>query len=612
MAQFKVPKSPVRNMLVLDNFMGVDFTNNPSAVSKNQCTDIENMIRDVPGKMRKCMGYHAIKTYTGRINGFHKYNGTEGIIHAGTHLYWKDDIIHFNMADEKSRSWKCDDKLIIADGSELIAFDGTDAVPVSEIAYVPTVTISKNPSGGGTKYEDFNLLQNGFTEQFLGTADDTEYYMSVGFLDHAEPKVQKLTQYGWVELECGVDFTVDYDWGKITFTTAPGVSPVTGEDNVIITAYKTIEGYADRINKCKIGIQYGVNGHKDRLFLAGNPDFVNYDWFCQMNDVTYWPDTNYSVVGSNRSAIIGYSIINNYLATHKDENESIQTIVLRSGEITDDIVYFKVVNNLQAESAIAIDSFAYLKTEPVYLTRRGIHAVTTPDSGEKYSQNRSFYLDGRLLNEPNLKDAVCAVHNDMYWLCVNGVAYILDGLQQLRTDPSEPYSTRQYAGFYRTNLPARVIWEDDNKLFFGTEDGKVCAFHTEVYDQESYYDEDTPVAAWFETPDLSGNVFYKNKTFRYLAIRFSNLASSGVKIEANKNGVWVVIKDYLTVPTRLIFSQTCFSQFSFAPYRPQKVISSKMRLKKVDKTRFRFSSDKAEAFEIYDIGLEFTENNNIK
>ena len=73
-----------------------------------------------------------------------------------------------------------------------------------------------------------------------------------------------------------------------------------------------------------------------------------------MNDVTYWPDTNYSVVGSNRSAIIGYSIINNYLATHKDENESIQTIVLRSGEITDDIVYFKVVNNLQAERQVLV------------------------------------------------------------------------------------------------------------------------------------------------------------------------------------------------------------------------------------------------------------------
>lgn len=613
MARFSVPKSPKRNAIILNNFVGADFTNDPSSVSQYQVTECENMIRDVPGKMRKCMGYHVLHKYNGKINGFHKFTANEGVLHAGTCLYWHDDIIYFNLANKKSRSWKCGDNLMLVDGKELIAFDGTDAVPASEIAYVPTVTISKNPSGGGTSYEDLNLIQPGFTELFLGTENDTDYRLTFANLDKKVPLVYVMDQNGaWQEQEYGVDFDVDYDSGVIEFTTAPGVSPISGEDNVKITAYRTVEGYADRINKCTIGAQYGINGNKDRLFLSGNPEYLNYDWFCQQNDPTYWPDLNYSVIGSHRSKIMGYSILNNYLATHKDEAEEDQTIVLRSGELSNDRVIFKVVNSLQAESAIAVDSFAYLKTEPVFLTRQGIHAVTTPDSGEKYSQNRSFYLDGKMLDEPNLEDAVCCVHNDMYWLCVNGVAYILDGLQQLRTDASEPYSTRQYAGFYRTNLPARTIWTDDNSIYFGTENGEVCAFYTDKYNEASYYDNGVEVKAYFITPDFSGNAFYRNKTFRYLAVRLENLATSSCKIEALKNGVWVTIKDGDWAATKLIFSQTDFGEFSFVPFRAQRILASKMRLKKLDSTKFRISNVKAEPFEVYDIGLEFTENNNIK
>lgn len=613
MARLSVPKSPARNAIVLDKFMGADFTNNPSAVSQYQSPNCVNMIRDVPGKMRKCMGYHSVKRYSGRINGFHKYDRESGIIHAGTNLYYNDDAIYFNVADEKSRSWKVGDNLMIADGSELILFDGTDAYPASEYAYVPTVAISKNPSGGGTSYEDLNLIQPGFTELFLGTEEDTEYHLTFANLDRKAPIVLVMDENGeWQEKEYGVDFTVDYEHGLVEFVEAPGVSPITGEDNVKITAYRTVEGYADRINKCTIGAQYGMNGNKDRLFLSGNPEFLNYDWFCQQNDPTYWPDLNYSVIGSNRSKIMGYSILNNYLATHKDENEEDQTIVLRTGELTNDRVIFKVVNSLQAESAIAVDSFAYLKTEPIYLTRQGIHAVTTPDSGEKYSQNRSFYLDGKLLEETNLENAVCCVHNDMYWLCLNGVAYVLDGLQQMRTDPSEPYSTRQYAGFYRTNLPARVIWTDDNSIYFGTEDGKVCAFYQDQYAAASYTDEGEPVKAWFETPELSGNYFYKNKTFRHLSVRLMDLASTSVKIEASKNGIWVTIKEAVRNAAFFRFSTIQFSELSFLPYQSQKIIASKLRLKKLDKTSFRFSNEKAEPFEVLDIGIEFTENGNVK
>lgn len=613
MAQFKIPKQQAKSVVIINTFVGADFTNDASAVGQSQSPDMVNMIRDVPGKIRKCMGYRTIESYSGRINGYHKFDKDNGILHEGKNLWYDNDIIYFGMNDDKSRSWKVGNKLAIADGEELILFDGTDAYPASENAYIPTVTISKDPSGGGTSYEDLNLLQSGFIELFLGTATDTAYHLTFGGLDEKPIEVSILNAGGeWEEKTQGVDYSVDYKNGIVNFVRAPGKSPITGEDNVKIKAYRTVDGYADKINHCTIGTAYGLNGAKDRLFLSGNVDFINYDWFSQQNDPSYFPDTNYSVIGSDRSSIVGYSVINNNLATHKDDNEESQSIVVRSGELTDDKIIFRIVGSLQAEPAVCVDSFAYLKTEPIYLTRQGIHAVTTPDSGEKYSQNRSFYIDGKLLSESGLENATSIIHDDMYWLCLNNVAYILDGLQQMRTDASEPYSTRQYAGFLRTNLPARVIWTKDNSIYFGTEDGKVCAFFTDKYNAESYADNGKPVEAYFETPELTGNLFYKNKTYSFLSVRLQDVVSTSIKIEAEKNGMWNLVKEEKRNTNRFMFSAIDFANFTFKPNKTDKLIASKLRLKKMDKIKFRFSNANAEPFEVFEIAMEYTQNGNAK
>ena len=54
---FSIPKSVPRNVLQKDTFLGVDFTNSPANVDDNKSPNAVNMIRDVPGKVRKRMGY---------------------------------------------------------------------------------------------------------------------------------------------------------------------------------------------------------------------------------------------------------------------------------------------------------------------------------------------------------------------------------------------------------------------------------------------------------------------------------------------------------------------------------------------------------------------------
>lgn len=609
---FDVPSSPKRSVAVIDEFLGVDFTNSPSNVDLKKSPNGVNMIRDVPGKVRKCMGYETIKTYDDRINGAHFRHGDEEyLIHSGTKLYKGDTVLYSDMNDARSKSWQIEDNLYIVDGKALLVYDGTTVKKASDDGYIPTLTIAKAPSGGGEQYEPLNLLQPGFTELFAGTATDKTFQLSFSGLDSKAVQAWILNSSGdWVQKTEGTDFSVNRSTGAVTFTTAPGVSPVSGEDNVKITAFRTVDGYADRINKCKIGILFGVNGAADRIFLSGNPDYINYDWYCDYNNPLYWPDTGYATLGTAKSAIIGYSIINDRLAAHKDSMEDDRNVILREGDITDNEPTFKIVNTLQGAGAVAPYSFAYLANEPLFLTDLGIYAITPQDiTGEKYSQNRSFFLNGKLLEEPNLSEAYACVFKDLYWLCLNNVAYILDGLQPIQTDKSLPYATRQYVGFYRTNLPARVMWTHDSRLYFGTSDGKVCRFFDDPVTLTSYNDNGQPIHAIWDTPDFYGNLFYKNKTFRHLDVRLASAIATSVKIWVQKRGLWSLIKEDSSTARYFSFANLVFSKLSFSPDTTPKTLPSKIKVKKVDKARFRFENDMLnEPFGLFDIALEYVEN----
>lgn len=615
MAQFSVPAAPSRSILVIDEFHGVDFTNSPTNVDEKKSPNAPNMIRDVPGKVRKSMGWHTVKQYSERINGVHfRREDTDGLVHSGTKLYKGDDEVYSEANDERSQSWQFGENLYIVDGKALLTYDGTDVKLTSTAAKIPTLTIAKSPTGGGTPFEDLNLIQPAFIELFAGTETDKVYSMTFSGLD-AVVLVEELQSNGtWKTLSVGTDYTADLAAGKVTFTTAPGKSPITGEDNVRITASRLVAGYADRINKCRFGTLFGVNGAADRLFLSGNPDFVNYDWHSGQNDPTYWPDTGYSVIGTEKSAIVGYSIINDRLATHKDDQADGRNVVIRQGDLVDSEAVFPVVNTLQGQGAVATYSFAYLVNEPLFLTKLGVYAITAQDiTGEKYAQNRSFFVNGKLLKEENLQEAFAFVYKDLYWLCINGVAYILDGLQPLQTDKSMPYSTRQYAAFYRTNVPARVMWEREGQLFFGSPDGRICQFYDDPASQLSYNDDGQPIYCCWETPDFSGKLFYKNKTFRFLAVRLAAAIATSVKLYGRRRGIWTFIKEDDTRARYFNWQYLDWSKFSWSNDETPQVITTKVRIKKVDKSRFRLENDVLnEPFGINDVAIEYVENGNFK
>ncbi len=662
--QFSVPKSPTKQVYVSEHFLGADFTSEASTVDDTKSPNVENMIRSVPGKIRKRMGYKLYADYGACIYGVHHLSTTDTwLIHAGNKLYnltavkgsyWIDHLsnnivdheipentilfntndvditeIYTGMAEHRSVSFQLNQMLIILDGTKLRIYDGSTVQPVENIAYIPTLSISKDYTGGGTDYEPLNLLQPGFIEQFLvkaAQASVTTFQLTFGNLDATTVKAWTLDANGdWNEKTEGTDFSVNRTTGVVSFISPPGASPISGEDNVKIQAYRTVPGYADRINHCTIGAMFGVNGAGDRLFVSGNPmqgtdsngklyTYINCDWFSQQYDPTYFADVWYSKLGSDTSAIMGYSIINNYLAAHKDYNELTQSILIREGDLVNDEPVFKLINTLQGAGALSKYCFAYLSTEPVFLSRLGIYAVTAQDiTGEKYAQSRSYYLDGKLLNEENLQDAIAFTWKDYYILAVNNHLYILDGQQPIHTDKSRPYATRQYVGFYFTNIPASCLFEMDGELYFGAFDGKVYKWGTDEKDLENYSDNGEPITATWETADISEKLFYKRKTYRYVSLRCMPEINSSIQIYAQAQGQWSLLKNDTSTLKYFSYENLTYSKMTYSCNKTQRVTATKIRLKKLDHVRFKFINDSLnEPLGINDFGLEYTQAGNVK
>ena len=658
---FNIPKSPTKQVYESTKFLGADFTSESSTVDDTKSPNVQNMIRSVPGKIRKRMGYEKLFDYNDPIYGVHHLSTTDvWLVHAGNKLYnlfapkggkWidhdenyvvneaennivllngdvSDTVLYTGMAEHRSVSFQLNQQLVILDGEKIRIYDGHTVKPIEDIAYIPTLTISKDYTGGGTDYEPLNLLQPAFIEQFYVKQEQSSvktFQLTFGELDDTEVLAWVMDSNGdWEEKEEDTDFTVDREAGTVTFTTAPGTSPVTGEDNVKIQAYRTVEGYADRINHCTIGCMFGVNGANDRLFVSGNPDqgerdgalytFINCDWFSQQYDPTYFADVWYSKLGSDTSAIMGYSIINNYLAAHKDYNELSQSILIREGDLVDDEPVFKLINTLQGAGAISKYCFSYLATEPVFLTRLGVFAVTAQDiTGEKYAQDRSYYLEGKLLKEADLENAFAYTWKDYYILCINDHLYILDGLQPMHTDKSRPYATRQYAGFYFTNVPASCFFEINSELYFGSADGKIYKWHTDEKLLASYNDDGEPIEALWETADISEKLFYKKKTYRYIAVRCMPEISSSINVYAQKNGIWELLKGDTTTLKYFSYKYLIYSKLTYQTNKTQRVTATKIRLKKLDHVRFRFENGKLnEPLGINDFAVEYTQGGNVK
>ena len=195
-----------------------------------------------------------------------------------------------------------------------------------------------------------------------------------------------------------------------------------------------------------------------------------------------------------------------------------------------------------------------------------------------------------------------------YFTALDGTVYLLD-LQQKTYEKNSPYSSFQYECYYFPDIPARVMFTDkDGALCFGTADGKLCRFASSLDSPASYNDDGEAITAYWDTADFDGNLFFQTKSFTGVAARLAAAPVTGVKIYALVRGIWKQVYDAKSKARYLSFEYIDFAKFTFSGDQTPRTLYGKVKLKKVDKVRFRLRNDEVnEPFGLYAFGVQYKE-----
>ena len=512
-----MPSEIKKHYYEIEDFKGVDFTSSPLQVDKRRSPNAKNIINN-NGFNETRNGYSIMNTIGDCINGIWNIDTNDGelfLVHSGAKLYQttRDFSTYVEilsgMSNNRSKGLYFNEYLLIFDGVRTVIFARFDGINyqakfLDECGYIPTTSIARDRNSGGTAYEKENLISpyqiNTFLTENIETGLDEEgnpiYEVQTKFplseTDIEEIKiVQKLNDLG--EWEVVEDYTVDLSTGVITAN--PGLSPVLGVDNLQVM-FKKNKYNADKVNKCDIATLYGYEGNNNRIFISGNPDLPNYDYWCEQENPLYWPDENFAKIGVE--PIVNYQKLNDgTLAVQKRHSDTDNTVYYRDYNLLGKLEVFPLKDGVKNIGCISKYANANLLNDPLTLTEQGVFAIVNNGiDNEKYAMQRSYYVNGKLLKEPNLENAIAIAVDGKYYIGINNHVYIADSryLSYPKHAKTEQY---QYEWYYWDNIPARVFFSWNNKLYFGTDDGRICEFN------DSYLDVDTPVDAYWETPFLN-------------------------------------------------------------------------------------------------------------
>ena len=362
--------------------------------------------------------------------------------------------------------------------------------------YIPTVLISRSPSGGGETYENINLLTRKRKESFLGDDESTYFYLS-SEINTSEPVTVSVK-----DADGNMVNTTDYriEGNAVIFNSAkPPV--VIGEDNVLVEyTAKGESSAASHLKSCKVATLY-----EHKIFLSGSTDeYGSYVWYSAYDNPSYFPDLNYLVVGSTDTNIMGLVGLNEYLGIVKEADDTNNTVYLAYATTLEDDTAYACKQSISGVGAASLKSFKSLNDEQLFLSKSGICGLS-PEA----TKNRSYYVNKKLLEEPGLDKAISVTWDGYYILCVNGHAYVMDSRQ--KTSWRTEWTNYLYECFYWENIPASAFVVHQGDLWFGRSDGRLCRFKKES-EPDCFSDDGEAIPCEWSTPFDNDGATYLFKT----------------------------------------------------------------------------------------------------
>lgn len=278
-------------------------------------------------------------------------------------------------------------------------------------------------------------------------------------------------------------------------------------------------GLADRINKCKFGIMYGLNNNNNRLFVSGNPTYPNIDYhtvasstlsddgvnaLSANNSLTYFSDLSYSTLGGKVNTINGYAILGDgTMAILKTLSGVEPTIYFRKAtSISENVTdingnsYTKITEQYPitvgaiGEGALGFDSIENLNGDILMWSGNGVYGIELDSnvaSSQRFAKRRSRLVDTVFTNytDSELQNAATTVFNDKYFLCINSTCYIADARFPIKLE-DDLDGEFQYEWWKWDNVPARLFFHYNNQLWFCTSTGMLCCFENTNYIDTTY------------------------------------------------------------------------------------------------------------------------------
>lgn len=634
---YKTPKPKQATEENFNNIIGVDLrsdncdkNHSPGAVNVCRSNDGRDVLETIAG-FRQRVVFPVIEGESAPdCFGMHEYRSLSGstytdniILHAGERLYkWTNypvdaDIdtgltcIYGSTADKISptvaKSVVFGNKLYIADGVNFLVYDTST---VSKVAgTVPTLWVNKNPDGsGGAQYQQRNILQPKFKEDFIGNGTATVYVLSVANLDVATVTI---TINGATKTE-GTHFTVDRTAGTINF--AAGSSPHGAPANtseVIVTASKTTSGYADRINKCKEMMVYD-----NRLFMTNNPAYPNTIFWSMLDDATYFGELTYTdETGKGNAQTVALQLLSNgTFLSIKNDTEGSYCVFTPADTDTDynPKVYTPTYGNgnvgtLDWHTArVFFDDNVFLsKTGVKAISKTNLSSVNTGYTLDRSIEHRSTYIDKELLRE-DLSN--CHLEQFGFYLviaCPSGNVYLADSRRRPIINGVQEYEwfvLKNVGKYTGQEINADGIYEGGtfqkpqfmksyaNNLFFGS-DACLMSFNFDQTESDGKlsvgaYTFDGRDSGWYiETPFSDFGVANIIKSFskRGNLLRTETYSDSGCQVSYRTEKSF-----YVSLPVQFNSGEFDFERIDFSRLTFNTLPQVGHSLKKIKAKKFIF------------------------
>lgn len=344
-------------------------------------------------------------------------------------------------------------ELYMITGGQYLKYDG-NAFPVE--GYVPTTTLGRKPSGGGVAHEAVNLLTPERKNSFLADGESTEYFLDAQQID--EPELSR-TVFVTVNGE-SVDFdgfTVDYAAGKVTFASAPPAPETDGQDNVVILFSKTVPGNRERIEGCRLAVEFD-----NRIFFSGNPKYPNTLWHCALNDPEYVRDIDYYQEGMDMAPIRGMVAGNNALWVFRETAGAGSAVFYHTPVLDED--YGKIYPSIQSGiSTGCVGAAVNFYDDILFFSGRGMESIRMDADGGTTLRHRSARVDRLLTAMAGYRGMITQVWNG-YLLVFSGKQCFLADSRSLDSDGYD---------WFVWELESRVNCAavQGDTLYLGTEDG---------------------------------------------------------------------------------------------------------------------------------------------